>query len=112
MFIKIKKNFDIFKGQMSHRDFNLSISTSDTSEEVVWSAIVTNAEFLLNEVQNESFAEQLRERARYFKEKGWERDFWIVPEPAWLEKKFPTESNVICRPRVALVSTNPKWITY
>lgn len=38
-----------------------------------WVALVANAEFYLNDPQNESFPEQLRERVRLFEEKGWER---------------------------------------
>lgn len=32
-----------------------------------WYALVANAEFWFNDVQNESLAEQLRERVRFFK---------------------------------------------
>jgi hypothetical protein len=77
-----------------------------------WSAVVSNADFLFNDVQNESFAEQLRERVRFFNDRGWTRDFWIVPDPVWLDEKFPGEAKRVRRPCVALVSTNSSWITF
>ena len=71
-----------------------------------WHAVVANADFMLHDVQNESFAEQLRERRRLFKEKNTPLDFWLVSEPAWLEKQFPAEAKKVGRPCVALVSTD------
>lgn len=34
----------------------------------MWYALVCNAEFLLNDIQNEAVAEQLREKRRFFGE--------------------------------------------
>lgn len=65
---------------------------------------------MLNDVQNESLAEQLRERVRFFKEINREVDFYLVPEPGWLDK-FPDQAKQISRPCVALVSTDKTWIT-
>lgn len=77
-----------------------------------WYALVANAEFFCNEVQNESVAEQLRERVRFFKEQDREIDFWLVPEPKWLDAKFPKEAKMVKRPCVALISTDETWITF
>jgi hypothetical protein len=62
-------------------------------------------------VQNESIAEQLRERVRYFKEQGREMDFYMVPNPVWLDAKYPEKGKQVKRPCVALVSTDTTWIT-
>ncbi len=66
---------------------------------------------MLHDVQNEAFAEQLRERVRLFGEKGRARDFFLVCEPQWLDARFPDEATRVRRPCVALVSTDKIWIT-
>ena len=76
-----------------------------------WYALVANAEFMLHDVQNEAFAEQLRERVRLFGEKERRQDFFLVCEPAWLDAHFPQEAQRVGRPCVALVSTDKIWIT-
>ena len=38
------------------------------AQEEVWHALVCNAEFLLNDIQNEAVAEQLREKRRFYNE--------------------------------------------
>lgn len=70
---------------------------------------MANAEFFFNDPQNESLAEQLRERVRYFKEINREVDFYLVPEPKWLAK-YPEQAKKVQRPCVALVSTDKAWI--
>ena len=76
----------------------------------MWFALVANSDFMLHDVQNEAFAEQLRERTRFFKEKGKKLDFFLVANPAWLDEDFPEESSKVRRPCVALVSTDEIWI--
>jgi hypothetical protein len=76
-----------------------------------WYALVANAEFFCNDVQNEPLAEQLRERVRYFKEQNREMDFYLVPNPQWLDAKFPEQAKQVRRPCMALVSTDKQWIT-
>ena len=76
-----------------------------------WYALVANAEFMLHDVQNEAFAEQLRERVRLFGEKDRKQDFFLVCEPAWLDAQFSQEAKRVGRPCVALVSTDKIWIT-
>jgi hypothetical protein len=75
-----------------------------------WFALVANAEFYFNDVQNEALAEQLRELKRYYEEIGRELDFFFVSEPEWLQK-FPDDAKRVKRPCVALVSTDKTWIT-
>lgn len=70
---------------------------------------MASADFFFNDVQNEAFAEQLRERVRFFGEQEREIDFFFVPEPAWLEEKVPG-ANRIKRPSVALVSSDHVWM--
>jgi Protein of unknown function (DUF2488) len=75
-----------------------------------WFACVANAQFMLNDVQNESFAEQLREKTRYYREKGWELDFFLVCEPEWLDKQHPAEAKKVQRPCVAVIGAEESWI--
>ena len=63
-------------------------------------------------LQNEAFAEQLRERDRYYRERGWDRDFFLVPNPTWLDERFPELAPRVRRPCVAIVSTDEVWITF
>ncbi len=71
---------------------------------------MASADFFFNDPQNESLAEQLRERVRFFKEQGRDQDFYIVPEPKWLEAKYPEQAKKVKKPAVALVSTDKNWI--
>ena len=66
---------------------------------------------MLHDVQNESFAEQLRERRRLFQELEKEIDFFLVPEPEWLDTKFQAQGRRVRRPSLALVSQDKTWIT-
>ena len=75
-----------------------------------WFACVANAQFMLNDVQNESFAEQLREKTRYYREKGQELDYFLVCEPEWLDKQHPEAAQKVQRPCVALVGQEESWI--
>jgi hypothetical protein len=36
----------------------------------------------------------------------------MIPNPAWLDAKFPNEAKLVKRPCLALVSTDKLWITY
>ena len=72
---------------------------------------MANSDFMLHDVQNESFAEQLRERRRLFQEQNKEMDFFLVPDPKWLDTNFAAEGKRVRRPCVALVSPDKIWIT-
>lgn len=78
--------------------------------QVEWYALVASAEFMLHDVQNEAFPEQLRERKRLYGELERPLDFFLVCEPAWLDSKFPEEAKKVRRPSVALISTDKMWI--
>ncbi|GIL68788.1 hypothetical protein Vafri_22025 [Volvox africanus] len=87
-------------------------SAQQSGQTKEWAALVCNCDFFFNDPQNESVAEQLRERVRFFKEQNRENDFYIVPEPVWLDKKFPELAKQVKRPCVALISTDKTWITF
>ena len=69
---------------------------------------VANADFMLNDENNEHFPEILRERRRFFKEKAKPQDFWIVPNPAFLDA-MPDVKKKIRQPCVAVVTTDKVW---
>ncbi|KAA6426457.1 MAG: hypothetical protein FRX49_03568 [Trebouxia sp. A1-2] len=65
-----------------------------------WYAVVASAEFMLHDVQNEAFAEQLRERRRLLLERDTDVNFFLVSEPAWLDEKFPDKAKQLRLDRV------------
>ncbi|KAG2483982.1 hypothetical protein HYH03_017149 [Edaphochlamys debaryana] len=79
-----------------------------------WIALVCNAEWFFMDPNNESVAEQLRERVRFFKEQNIEQlDFHIVENPAWLDQaQFQEVNSKVKRPSVALIGTDAMWITF
>jgi hypothetical protein len=90
----------------------LQVPEINPGQKVNWYAVVANAEFMLHDVQNEAFAEQLRERRRYLKEKNIPENFFLVSEPTWLDKQFPDQAKRVSRPCVALISTDKQWIKF
>lgn len=74
-----------------------------------WYALVANAEFFCNDVQNEALAEQLREKTRYYKEQNNDMDFFLIPNPTWLDAKFPEQGKLVKRPCMALVTPDKMW---
>ncbi|KAL8215135.1 hypothetical protein R6Q57_004584 [Mikania cordata] len=98
----------------SFRTFVSAVDSSNTVEKETESNqtyhfVVANAKFMLDE--EEHFQEQLFERARLFKERNMEQDFWLVIEPKFLNN-FPSITKRLKRPAVALVSTNGTWIKF
>ena len=75
-----------------------------------WSYVIANAGFMLDNINSEQFPEVLRERRRFYNEQKKPRDFWLVPEPAFLEL-MPDVAKKLKRPCVALISTEKEWIT-
>jgi hypothetical protein len=71
--------------------------------------IVANAQFMLYE--EEHAMEVIREKRRFMSEKGMERDFWMVPNPEFLDSN-PEIDNRVRKPCCALVSTDERWITF
>lgn len=81
-----------------------------TDEEATFHFIVSNAHYMLNDENTEHFPELLRERRRHFLEKGRAIDFWVVPNPAFLDS-LP-DGNKVQQPSCALVSLDREWITF
>lgn len=71
---------------------------------------LASAKFLLEE---EPFDEVLRERQRHYHEQEKALDFWLVKQPAFLESPEFADLKARCpQPAVAIVSTNPSFITW
>lgn len=61
----------------------------------------------------EPLDEVLNERTRYYQEQEKEIDFWLVPQPAFLEAPELAKVKAKCpHPATAIVSTNPQFITW
>lgn len=72
--------------------------------------VLASRKFLLEE---EPFAEVLKERTRNYQEQQKEIDFWLLDQPAFLEAPEMAESKAKCpQPAVAVVSTNAQFITW
>jgi hypothetical protein len=57
--------------------------------------------------------EVLKERIRDYQEKGKEIDFWLVPDPAFLDAPaFADIKKKTPQPAVAIVSFNQQFITW
>ncbi|MHC5615757.1 MAG: MgPME-cyclase complex family protein [Nostoc sp.] len=64
-------------------------------------------------IQEEPIQEVLKERTRHYHEQEKQIDFWLVEQPAFLETPQFTELKVKCpQPAVAIISTNPQFITW
>lgn len=75
-----------------------------------YSYILASQRFLLEE---EPFAEVLKERTRYYKEHEKEIDFWLVKQPAFLEAPEMAAVKAKCPPScVAVISTDSKFTTW
>jgi hypothetical protein len=71
---------------------------------------VASQKFLFEE---EPFEEVIKERTRNYQERGLEKDFWLVKEPAFLDAPSLKEaSDKTPRPCVAIVSTKKQFITW
>ncbi|MEB3339724.1 MgPME-cyclase complex family protein [Okeania sp.] len=72
--------------------------------------ILASQKFLLEE---EPLEEVLRERTRDYHEKEKEIDFWLVPQPAFLEApEIASIKEKSPQPAAAIISTNPQFITW
>ncbi len=74
-----------------------------------WHFLIANADFMLNDENSEHFPEVLRERRRFFLENQAAINFFIVPNPAWLDA-LPEVAKRVRQPAVALVSPDASWI--
>lgn len=62
---------------------------------------------------NEPIEEVLKERYRNYQEQGKTVDFWLVPEPAFLNAPaLQSVRNRCPQPAVAIISTNKQFITW
>mmetsp|Transcript_22356 Transcript_22356/g.26921 ORF Transcript_22356/g.26921 Transcript_22356/m.26921 type:complete len:228 (-) Transcript_22356:670-1353(-) len=82
----------------------------DPKKEQRFGFVIANAKFMLDE--EEHMAEVLRERRRHFTEKDRPMDFFVVPEPAWIEDLPDSVKARLGRPAAAIVSTDLPWITF
>jgi len=72
--------------------------------------VAASRKFLL---EDEPFEEVLRERERYYQERGKEKDFWLVVQPAFLEAPELAAVKAQCpQPAAAVISTNQQFITW
>jgi len=72
--------------------------------------VLASKKFLMEE---EPLEEVLRERTRNYQEQEKEIDFWLVPEPAFLDAPELAEPKAKCpQPAAAILSTNPQFITW
>lgn len=40
-----------------------------------------------------------------------ERNFFLIPNPTWLDSKYPEAAKQVRRPCMALLSTDKQWMT-
>lgn len=64
-------------------------------------------------IAEEPLEEVLKERTRYYQEQEKTIDFWLVPQPAFLDAPELADVKAKCpQPATAIVSTNPQFITW
>lgn len=72
--------------------------------------VLASKKFLMEE---EPLEEVLRERTRNYQEREKEIDFWLVPQPAFLEAPELKAAKDKCpQPAAAIISTDPQLITW
>ncbi|MGF1491852.1 MAG: MgPME-cyclase complex family protein [Microcoleaceae cyanobacterium] len=72
--------------------------------------ILASQKFLMEE---EPLDEVFRERKRHYQEQEKEIDFWLVPQPAFLNAPELSDIKAKCpQPAAAIISTNPQFITW
>jgi hypothetical protein len=72
--------------------------------------VLASKRFLLEE---EPLEEVLNERVRNYQEQEKEIDFWLVPEPAFLEApEFAKIKQECPQPATAIVTTNSQFMTW
>lgn len=63
--------------------------------------------------EDEPFEEVIKERTRHYADKGLEKDFWLVNDPAFLNAPSLKEANEKTpKPCTAIVSTKKQFITW
>jgi len=72
--------------------------------------IIASMQFL---VEEEPLEEVLRERSQYYSRTNKSIDFWLLPEPKFLESEaFEPMKSKLSSPSLAIVSTNKIFITW
>jgi hypothetical protein len=72
--------------------------------------IAASEAFLTRE---EPLEEVLRERTRHYQEAGQAIDFWLVPQPAFLEApELAAVTAAVPRPAAAVISTDASFIAF
>jgi len=72
--------------------------------------VLASQRFILEE---EPIEEVLKERTRHYHEQEKQIDFWLIKQPAFLEAPQFAEVKAKCpQPAVAIISTNPQFITW
>ncbi|MFN6481785.1 MULTISPECIES: MgPME-cyclase complex family protein [unclassified Nostoc] len=72
--------------------------------------VLASQRFLL---QEEPIQEVLKERTRNYHEQEKQIDFWLVEQPAFLDASQFKDIKAKCpQPAVAIISTNPQFITW
>ena len=104
------------RSNVKTRNFVVSVQaeaqkTIDMNETRKYYFCVANADFMLNDENSEHFPEILRERRRFYRETDKPQDFWIVPNPTFLDA-MPEVKKKIRQPCVAVVTTDEVWNTF
>lgn len=72
--------------------------------------VLASQQYILEE---EPIEEVLRERTRHYREQEKPIDFWLVSQPAFLDAPEMATVKANCpQPAVAILSTNPQFITW
>jgi hypothetical protein len=74
--------------------------------------ILATENFLAEE---EALEEVLRERVQYFRKQNKPNDFWILPNPSFLntqDNKISTLKNKFTKPTMAIISTDKSFIVW
>ncbi|NJN72912.1 MAG: DUF2488 family protein [Limnothrix sp. RL_2_0] len=63
--------------------------------------------------EDEPFEEIIKERIRHYTDKGLERDFWVVKDPAFINAPSLKDANEQTpKPCAAIISTKKQFITW
>lgn len=63
--------------------------------------------------EDEPFPEVIKERKRHYADKGLEKDFWVVKDPAFMDAPSQKDAkDATPQPCAAIISTNKKFITW
>lgn len=104
-----RADFRVFAAAKEEVKPDIPIIETAPEEATRWHFVIANADFMLNDVNNEHLPEVLRERRRYLLEVGKPINFFVVQNPSWLDA-LP-DSKRVGRPSAAIICPDPVWIT-